>query len=212
MKDFLAAFTGALLVAHGVVATAASSVELSVKGAITPSACTPGLSQGGQIDFGKISARDLFADNSTQLPPVNLKLTVNCEAPTLFALRSKDNRAGSAYLDDGYNYGMGLINGNEKVGAYLLTLRDPVSSTAQVSPLTSLDGGETWWNFPHGVFLVWHQLAAFGNHDNRVAAPVPLLDVTSDLYVETRIAPARGLTLDQQVPLDGSATIDLIYL
>lgn len=191
---------------------AASSVDLAVRGSITPSACTPGLSQGGQIDFGKMPAKDLSADSPTRLPTVILKLTVNCAAPTLFALRSKDNRAGSAYLDDGYNYGMGLINGNEKVGGYLLTLRDPVSSTAQLSTLTSVNGGASWWNFPQGVFLVWHNLAAFGNNDSGVAAPVPLLDVTSDLYVESKIAPANGLTLDQQVPLDGAATLDLIYL
>lgn len=193
-------------------AFAASTVDLAVRGTITPSACTPGLSQGGQIDFGKIPARDLSADSPTRLPTVILKLTVNCAAPTLFALRSKDNRAGSAYLDDGYTYGMGLINGNEKVGGYLLTLRDPVSSTAQLSTLTSVNGGVSWWNFPQGVFLVWHNLSAFGNNDSGVAAPMPLLDVTSDLYVESRIAPANGLTLDQQVPLDGAATLDLIYL
>lgn len=201
-----------LLTALAHNAFAASSVDLTVRGAITPSACTPGLSQGGQIDFGKIPAKDLSADSTTWLPTVILKLTVNCEAPTLFALRSKDNRAGSAYLDDGYNHGMGLINGNEKVGHYILTLRDPVSSTAQVSTLTSVDGGTSWWNFPQGIYLVWHTLAAFGNSDSGVAAPVPLLDVTSDLYVESKVAPANGLTLDQEAPLDGSATLDLIYL
>ena len=212
MKDSLAALAGALLIAHCTVVLAASSVDVSVRGAITPSACTPGLSQEGLIDFGKIPAKDLSPDSSTSLPTVILKLTVNCDAPALFALRGNDNRAGSAHRDDGYGYGLGLINGDEKLGTYLLTLRDPVSSTAQVSPLTSLNGGESWWNFPYGVFLVWHQLAAFGNNDSGVAAPVALLDVTSDLHVETSIAPTRGLTLDQQVPLDGSATVDMFYL
>ena len=41
-------------------AHAASTVELTVKGLITPMACTPLLSGGGLVDFGKISRNDLI--------------------------------------------------------------------------------------------------------------------------------------------------------
>lgn len=44
------------------------------------------------------------------------------------------------------------------------------------------------------TWLVWHQLAAFGNSDSSAAAP------------------ASGLTLTDEVPLDGSATAELFYL
>lgn len=55
----------ALLLASTAPAFAASSVDLTVKGLITPSACTPNLP--GTVDFGKISAKDLNQDSQTQL-------------------------------------------------------------------------------------------------------------------------------------------------
>ena len=203
---------GGLLLAMAFNAIGASRVDLAVHGAITPSACTPSLSAGGVIDYGKIAAKDLAADSSTWLPDVTLKLQVNCTAPVLFALRGTDNRTGTAHKDDGYGYGMGLINGDEKVGTYLMTLRSPVSDTAQVIPLISTNNGEFWWGFPQGAWLTWHTLTAFGNSDSGVPAPLALASVTAELLIEASIAPASGLTLDREVPLDGSATIEVLYL
>ncbi|MFE4459165.1 DUF1120 domain-containing protein [Nocardia tengchongensis] len=51
----------------------ASSVDLTVTGIITPSACTPTLTNGGIVDYGKTSAR-------------YSQLTVTCDAATLMAL------------------------------------------------------------------------------------------------------------------------------
>ncbi|AMN79063.1 MULTISPECIES: DUF1120 domain-containing protein [Pseudomonas] len=212
MSGRLQALVTALLVAVAHQAFAASSADLAVRGSITPSACSPTLSASGVVDFAKIAAKDLSADSSTWLPTHILKLHVDCVAPTLFALRGNDNRAGTAHKDDGYGYGLGLINGDQKVGTYLLTLSDPVSDTAAVIPLASMNGGAGWWSFPHGTWLVRHQLAAFGTVESGIAAPIPLLNVTADLHVETSIAPASGLSLTEQVPLDGSATVDVIYL
>lgn len=203
----------ATLLAFGTPAAfAASNTDLNVAGSITPSACTPTLDAAGVIDFGKIPAKDLVADVETSLPATTLQLRVNCAAPTLFALRGQDNRAGTAHQNDGYGYGLGLNNGDEKVGTYLLTVRNPVSDSAQVIPLISTNNGELWLGFPLGVWLTGHTLAAFGNEDSGVTAPVALTTVTADLFVETRIAPANGLTLDREVPLDGSATLELLYL
>ena len=191
---------------------AASDINRAVSGRITPSACTPSLGADGVIDFGKIPAKDLAADSSTWLPPTTLQLRVECATATLFALRGHDNRAGTAHKDDGYGYGMGLINGDEKVGTYLMTLRSPVSDTAQVIPLISTNNGEFWWGFPQGAWLTWHTLTAFGNSDSGVPAPLALASVTAELLIEASIAPASGLTLDREVPLDGSATIEVLYL
>ena len=59
MKLTLKALATALLISASAAAMAASSVDLSVKGVITPNACTPSLSGGGVVDYGKISAKDL---------------------------------------------------------------------------------------------------------------------------------------------------------
>lgn len=201
-----------LLLAWAPAAFAASSVDLTVSGLITPSACTPTLSNDGAVDYGKIAARDLSAEESTWLPKIVLQLRVNCDAPTLFALRGTDNRRGTAHKDDGYGYGLGLINGDQKLGTYLLVLRNPFSETAVIHTLMSLNNGDTWWDFPDGTWLVAHQLAAFGNSDSGNAAPIALQSVSVDLEIATSIAPSNELNLTQQVPLDGSATADLFYL
>lgn len=191
---------------------AASSIDLAVSGRITPSACTPTLGTGGVVDFGKIAAKDLVADSSTWLPGTIVQLRVSCRAPTLFALRGNDNRAGTAHTDDGYGFGMGLINGGQKIGTYLLTVRNPASDTASLIPLIRTNNSEFWLGFPHGVFLTWHSLAAFGASGAGVPVPIALAEVTADLLIQASIAPASGLTLDREVPLDGSATLEVIYL
>lgn len=201
-----------LLAALAPCAFAASSVDLQVQGLIIPAACTPSLSQGGTVDYGKLAARDLRPDTSTWLPPVIVQLGVRCDAPTLFALRGRDNRPGTAHKDDGYGYGLGLINGDQKLGTYLLTLRNPVSDDGPVQTLMSTTNGDTWWLVPEGTWLVAHQLAAFGNSDSGTPAPSPLQTVTAELHIEPSIAPANSLTLTEEVLLDGSATVDVIYL
>ncbi|MGY2289392.1 DUF1120 domain-containing protein [Pseudomonas sp. SDO528_S397] len=193
-------------------ALAASSTDLRVEGLITPSACTPSLTRGGVVDYGKLAASDLLPDTSTWLAPSVLQLAVSCTAPTLFALRGRDNRPGTAHKDDGYGYGLGLINGDQKLGTYLLTVRNPLADSMPVQPLMSLDGGASWWLVPDGTWLVAHQLAAFGNRATGTPAPIPLQALTTELHIEPSIAPANSLTLTGQVTLDGSATVDVIYL
>lgn len=73
--------TTALLIASAHT-FAASSVDLTVKGLITPSACTPALSGGGTVDYGKISAKDLKADQQTFLPTQIVQFSVTCDAAT----------------------------------------------------------------------------------------------------------------------------------
>ncbi|WP_122802093.1 DUF1120 domain-containing protein, partial [Pseudomonas viridiflava] len=53
MNKHLIAVASALLITGTAPAFAASTVDLTVKGIITPNACTPGLSSGGIIDHGK---------------------------------------------------------------------------------------------------------------------------------------------------------------
>ncbi|WP_256590845.1 MULTISPECIES: DUF1120 domain-containing protein [unclassified Pseudomonas] len=59
MKKYLAALSATALIGVAPFAMAASSVDLTVTGTITPAACMPSISNGGAIDLGKISAKDL---------------------------------------------------------------------------------------------------------------------------------------------------------
>ncbi|MCS4246931.1 DUF1120 domain-containing protein [Pseudomonas sp. BIGb0164] len=192
-------------------AFAASNVDLAVRGNITPSACKPSLAQEGLVDYGKIAARDLNRESFTPLPLTQLPAAVNCQAPTLFALRLTDNRAGSSAAEP-YGFGLGLINASERLGVFHTTLHTPLAENAPITQLQSSDNGQSWSVVEDNVALPPLRLAAFGDASSGVWSPLPIQALRVQIRVSTLIAPAQGLTLDREVPLDGSATLDLIYL
>jgi hypothetical protein len=188
-------------------AHAASAVDLAVKGLVTPSSCTPTLTSGGVVDYGKMSAKDLRPDRATSLANVNLQLAIACEGSTLLALQGNDNREGSDHRGDAMYYGLGLINGSEKLGAFELRFSSPVADGIAVHTIASPNNGGSWWAEPNLVRGDILSVAYIGS-----LVPIPVRSLTADVRVGAEIAPTRQLTLDNEVPLDGSATITVKYL
>jgi hypothetical protein len=206
MKTLNALFATLLITGTG-TAFAASSVDLTVRGLITPSACEPTLSGGGNVEIGKISAKDLKVDENTQLADQALQLTVTCDAATLMAIEPKDNRAGSASEVDDAAFGLGLVNGNEKLGFFAMVVESAVADGADVGPIASRDGGLTWTRL---MFLINNGITSVAN--STTVAPVPVQSLVADLTITPHIAPASSLTLTEEVPIDGSATLTVKYL
>lgn len=207
MNTAIKSLTAALLLAGSTNVFAASSVDLTVKGLITPSACTPALSNGGSVDYGKISAKDLNIDRTTPLDTQTLQLTVTCDAATLMALDADDNRAGSNYGNDDMEFGLGLINSTEKLGAMTVQLRSPLADGVATRTIGSDDGGVTWYS---ERYLTHDNLISVA--DASVDAPIPVQVLTSDLVVNPKIAPTSGLTLTNEAAIDGSVTVTVRYL
>ena len=210
MKTSLTALCAALLIANSLQALAASSVELTVSGTIVPSACTPLLS-AGTVEHGKLSAKDLSVDQVTKLTDATLQLQVTCDAPTLFALQGVDNRAGSSSDNSGQSYGLNLINGNQKLGFFHLRLLNPVADSVAITPLASMDNGNTWTNATGSTWPP-QQFAGFGDQSGGAWAPIQIQELITELHVMTYIAPTRDLDLSNEVPIDGSATLEVKYL
>ncbi|SFB02072.1 Protein of unknown function [Pseudomonas simiae] len=209
MKKPLAALTAAVALVCSGMTFAASTVELAVVGVITPSACTPTLSGNGLVDHGKLSAKDLNLTTATNLPTARLQFNVDCEAQTLFALRTIDNRAGSS--TSSYGYGLGLINNLQKIGTFWISLRSPVADNVAAEPIESLDGVS--WRPIDDVMWQSQYLAAFGDGSTgQNRKPIPLKNVIVDLLVDTQIAAANSLDLSNEVLIDGSTTIEVKYL
>ena len=103
------------------IANAASTVDLTVTGLITPMACTPVLSSGGLVDFGKISRNDLNPSTGTRLPHKYLTLTVNCNAPGRYALRMRDTADGLPTSTASFSTGWTGQQRN-KIGVYSVAL------------------------------------------------------------------------------------------
>ncbi|AUZ44937.1 DUF1120 domain-containing protein [Pseudomonas orientalis] len=209
MKTPVRLMSGALLLVMSSSALAASSVDLTVKGLITPSACAPGLSSGGVIDHGKVAAKDLKPDNWTLLGNHTLQLAITCDAPTLLALKGVDNQ-GNAH-DPMNSYGLGLVSG-KKLGGYTLTLENPMADGAAITLLESSDNGLTWRDVVPGDIWPVSYLTSFGVRSTGSWAPTPVQQVTADLDVQTMIAPTAGMDLTTEVAINGSATIEVKYL
>lgn len=206
--------TAALLLACVGPAVAASNVDLSVTGLITPSACTPSLSGGGVVDHGKISRKDLNPGKPTALPVATLQLNVNCAAATLVAIKGRDNRAGSSgEIGMGQpNYGLGLVNGDKKIGWYMLRTANG-QADGMDRPVIESGNGTSWSDATHPG-LVWQVggMRALSASTGGDAAPLPVTAMTLDILVDTMIVRADAIGLNQEVPLDGSATLEVVYL
>ncbi|MGY2400901.1 DUF1120 domain-containing protein [Pseudomonas sp. SDO5271_S396] len=188
-------------------ALAASSVDLSVKGTITPSACTPALGNGGQFEVGKIAAKDLKVNDYTILSDHFTQVTVTCEAPTLMAIEPRDNRAGSEAMGEPVYFGLGLINGDEKLGSLSILLEQVMADGVASRAIDSLDGGTTWErHFSIGPDRIT-SVANVGT-----LTPIPVQAFSARMSLTPIIAPTSGLTLTEEVPIDGSATLTVRYL
>ncbi|VVN43544.1 Protein GltF [Pseudomonas fluorescens] len=197
-------------------ALAASVVDLAVTGNITPAACTPSLSGNGLIEYGKFSHQDLSVDKRTQLRDKILDLTIQCDAPLRFGLLMRDNREGSALVNSQIYYGLNLDNSGNKIGVYSMHF-DPASTTvdawSQVYRTDSTTGGLAWsTSNSRTIPIASRSYLGFVDVAGSNAGPIAIQNLTSRVTVETVIAPTRDLDLSTEVRLDGSATLDVVYL
>ena len=206
MKTRLTTLAASLLLLNSAATFAASTVDLTVKGLIVPSACTPSLSGGGVIDHGKISAKDLNPDNPTVIGNHTLVMAVNCDAAIQFAVHSIDNRAASG---SSIRYGLGFINETQVLGGYILTFANPVAEGGVVvQPIASGDQGNTWYREKFWDPGLYMSVASMED----LTLPLAVKDLSVDVGVSTAIHRADGLDLSNEVTIDGSATLEVKYL
>ncbi|MBZ9781436.1 DUF1120 domain-containing protein [Pseudomonas sp. REP124] len=214
MKPQFAVF--ALLISTAPLALAASTVDLTVKGKITPIACTPGLSNNGLVDYGKISYKSLSADKRTQLHDKTLDFTLQCNGPARFALVMRDNRDGSAIVNSEIYYGLNHDNSGNKIGLYSLNF-DPtqtvVDGWSQVFRTDSTTGGVAWSSSnSRSIPIGARSYLGFTDVAGSSAGPIAIQSLSSRVTIETVIAPTAELDVSTDIQLDGSATLDVVYL
>lgn len=216
MHKHCLALPALLLLVSAQPALAASTVDLSVKGQVTPKACTPLLSSGGMIDYGKISQHDLNLDKGTRLPIKQLQVRIGCNAPARFALRMRDNRIGSATVNNEIYYGLGFDNSGNRIGLYSMTF-DPrktlVDSTSLIYGTESTTGGLAWRTANLNTIEIGaNSYLGFTETKDSVAGPSAIQVLISTVKVEAVINARQNLDLSTDTPLDGSATLEVLYL
>jgi hypothetical protein len=205
-----------LLLPASLPASAASTVDLTVKGLITPGACIPSLSNNGLVDYGKIPSQTLHVDKRTQLADAVLDLSIYCTAPKHYALRMRDNQEGSAIVNSEIYYGLSVDRSGNKIGLYSLHF-DPASTVADALPqiyrTDSTTEGRAWSpssfrSIPIGA----RSYLGFTDVAGSIGGPIAIQNLSSRVTLETVIAPTSTLDLSADVILDGSATLEMLYL
>lgn len=202
--------------AYGRFISGGAERALHLRAGFTPASCTPRLGRQGFADFGRIGARQLAPDRVTLLQR-SLALNVQCDGPTRFALVAQDNRAGSARATPGQAsatlFGIGHTRSGQAIGAYRLRIGSP---TADV-PLVTLYGtaaGLDWTRAADHQAVLHHdgRLLGFVREGGGGNGPSALTDFTAQLHVDLYLAPLQDLRLDQEVPFEGRATMEIVYL
>ena len=190
--------------------------ETTLRARFAPAACEPALSNGGVVDFGTLSAKDLNSDKSSRLPPKSLTLSVSCDAPTTFALIMHDNRSGSATTSSEGYYGLGTDNRNNKIGMYSVSVEPTgtrADNFARVYQTRSTTGGGTWSTSSINALSIGQTgYLGFTDSVGNGSGPVLIQNLSTTLTVDAVIAPTNSLDLSSAIDLDGAGTIEIIYL
>lgn len=193
------------------------SRELRLQARFAPAACTPVLSNGGQVDFGKLSVLDLSQNSDTALPARSLAVNVACDAPTAFTLRLQDNRQGSATGGaDDTAYGLGLDSRQHKIGRYRL-LFDPTRATADSYGAlyrtdAAVDTGPWSSASASPIAISGNRFIGFSAVAGSTSGPSSIQHLSATASLEAFIAPLGSLDLGNEVRLDGAATLEINYL
>lgn len=210
MKKIVVGFVSAAAALACVGASAGSSVDLFVKGRILPASCDIDVSNN-TVGLGDMLAGDLSQDSVNELDERQAtSFTINCNAPTLVAMRSIDNRAGTALNSDHETFGMGLDSAGNKIGRFKMYMN--VSSSYNLNPITSFNGGKSWSN---GGFFSPEKgsLHGAGKNKDGVWEIQPITSITGHFGIKSMyLAPMKNLSLGDEVKIDGHATIELVYL
>ena len=191
------------------------SREITLRASLVPAACNVELSNGGLVDFGRLSINDLNPDKGTRLPPKDLTLRVGCDAPAQFALVMHDNRSGSATVNSEIYYGLGLDNRSNKIGLYSLNV-DPANASAdsfaRLYRTDSTTQGVAWsTSSSNPIPIARKSYLGFTDSAASTAGPASIQNLTTTVTVDAVIAPTANLDLSTAVHLDGSGTIEILY-
>lgn len=216
-------------------ANAANDVTLKVSGNVTPSACTPTLTNSGEVSFGTISAssiRSTASGNSlVQLGAKDITLNVTCDAATAIGFKMTDNRASSAvtlssssYIDnpfvDGekftesyFSFGLGNATNGKKIGVYSLVadVKNATVGGATAGVIFTEDSGASWRIANTWINQRPEAARILSVSKAGTTAPVMFTEMSMPLKIAAGIQTSSVLGFDEIV-LDGNATLSLVYL
>ncbi len=211
----------ATIISTALSAHAGNQAGLQVIGKIHPASCVISLGAGGVADYGVISPGVLKRDETTVLGSRNIPFSITCTREKRIALLVFDNRGGSEIsppnpaIPIGWVYGLGKVAGRS-VGSYTMAIRDnAIAIDNQRAKMLTFDNNGPWrgdqglpanlgFVFPKGWLISWTA------DDN--TQPAAIRTVSGVITVEAYLNKRANLPLTQEIPLDGSVTLEVIHL
>ncbi len=200
----------------------AQSAALLVKGTVSPSACTPTLTNGGVLNWGAIPADTLSYNAPTHLLPKTIDFSIACSAATSIAIRTVDNSAatrvpGIALTREGgvapneAIYGLGAVAG-KNIGAY--TVRDYGAATTGTASLATLvqNGGGAWRLHPGNALMASTSRYTWAAEGSASPNPGAHKNLSIPLEITPTLNKRSELPIGNAFTLNGSVSIELDYL
>lgn len=211
-------------------AMAADSFSINVTGKIVPAACEVTIGGGGNFDYGVIDKKSIAGSTNKILPVKSAGLTIACPAPTKLGLRGTDNRNGTQMVPNvavqlfpgalfgTYSwqnaFGLGLDPSGNPVGlwtphlASLSTESEPTVKHIQRRPPGNWSDSSPEFTFFNGNYTdVIHSVSRPDE-----TSPLAFTTLQATLEVRAAINRPHNLDLSRPVALDGSMTVELVYL
>jgi len=229
----VAAYMAAALPAA--VTQAATTVEWTVVGSMTPSSCAMQLGDGGKVNIGTVSSATVrtwlaapdFPDSYYKSSIRQLMLTVDCPSPTKMALSFVDNRSATVLQPlstTSFGLGRHVFSGMvSNIGEYQvsmngLQIRTSTGSTL-MSPAVRLlangvaNSGSVWARATGDADIHIQPSKSLGFAANSGAsAPDFLMNIVGplDFSILLHRPVVNGATTD--INLDGAATVTLTII
>ncbi len=190
----------------------AQSADLSIAGKIFPGACVIDLGNGGVADLGDIRKDTLNVDMTTLIEPVLIPASISCESEVRFALQAIDNAAESSVSP--LKYGLGTTPADEKIGGMDVGFFETLIDGGTAYATHSYNGGRTWSSSAHSSLANFDRdsLHGFAKVGGVITGPSEIKALTTNVRVRARIQPSSELTITEDVHVNGSLTLNLLYL
>ncbi|MEK7891186.1 DUF1120 domain-containing protein [Burkholderia contaminans] len=185
---------------------ALAGTDLSVTGHIQSGACSLALGNGGTIDLGTIMRKDLKESGLTHLLPRYVTLAIDCQTPTKVAIKAVNNREN--VFNDFYGLGP---TGSKIYFSFAPFQR--FGDGKRLVQFRSRDGGQLWITPGHldlAYAMAPSTLTAWAEEGESL--PQAFRTIRSNLTFHITLPALSDLDLSQEIALDGSATLEIVYL
>lgn len=181
---------------------ALAGTELQVYGSIYPRSCSMTLGNGGAFDYGSIAHGGKFAKRTTPL-------TIDCQFRTPLGIRIHDNRADEVPGSDAAAFGL-RASGGMKTGTYHLIIDNTTAEGHIPLALIRRDAGQEGWVV--ASFLDAVSPSATYSWSFPASAGIPAYAMQHRIEIATLLELSEDRDRGREMELDGSATVELVYL